>query len=112
MVVVAIGRRGFRARRVLFVKKKKKTDRTIRIEFCVENEIKCNTVRGNVNKGLCGESATSKTRVHQRYKRFQDGRGHVEDDERAHQRPMKKRGKSERTGGYERWPNGDRRNRR
>ena len=49
----------------------KEMDQRIRIKFCVKNEIKCNK-----------ESAMSKTRVYEWYKRFQDGREDVEDDER------------------------------
>ena len=56
-------------------------DQRICIEFCVKNEIKCNKVCKILTKAY-GESAISKTRVYEWYKRFQDGRKDVEDDER------------------------------
>ena len=51
------------------------------IKFCVKNEITCNKVCEMLTK-VYGESVISKTRVYEWYKRFQDGRGDVEDDER------------------------------
>ena len=56
-------------------------DQRICIKFGVKNEIKCNKVGEMLTKAY-GESAMSKTRVHEWYKRFQDGREDVEDDER------------------------------
>ena len=57
-------------------------DQGICIEFCVKNEIvKCNKVCKILTK-VYGESTMSKTRVYEWYKRFQDGRADVEDDER------------------------------
>ena len=58
-----------------------------------------------------GEFAMSKTRVYEWYKRFQDGREDVEDDERPG-RPSTSitGGKSERNG-YERSPNHNQRSR-
>ena len=56
-------------------------DQRICIKFCVKNEIKCNKVCEMITKAY-GESAMSKTRVYEWYKRFQDGREDVEDDER------------------------------
>ena len=56
-------------------------DQRICIKFCVKNEIKCNKVCEMLTKAY-GESAMSKTRVYEWYKRFQDGREDVEDDER------------------------------
>ena len=56
-------------------------DQRICIKFCVKNEIKCNKVCGMLTKAY-GESAMSKTRVYEWYKRFQDGREDVEDDKR------------------------------
>ena len=60
-------------------------DQRICIKFCVKNEIKGNKVCEMLTKAY-GESAMSKTRVYEWYKRFQDGREDVEDDER-HGRP-------------------------
>ena len=57
-------------------------DQRICIKFCVKNEIKCNKVWEMLTKAY-GESAMSKTRVYEWYKRFQDGREDVEDDERS-----------------------------
>ena len=51
------------------------------IKCCVKNEIKCNKVCEMLTKA-CAESAMSKTRVYEWYKRFQGGREDVEDDER------------------------------
>ena len=56
-------------------------DQRICIKFCVKNEIICNKVCEMLTKAY-GESAMSKTRVYERYKRFQDGHEDVEDDER------------------------------
>ena len=56
-------------------------DQRICIKFCVKNEIKCNKVCEMLTKAY-GESAMSKTRVYEWYKRFQDGREDVEDDGR------------------------------
>ena len=57
-------------------------DPRICIKFCVTYEIvKCNKVC-KMLKNAYGESAMSKTRVYEWYKRFQDGREDVEDDER------------------------------
>ena len=57
-------------------------DQRICIKFCVKNEIvKCNKVCKMLTKAY-DESAMSKTRVHEWYKRFQDGREDVKDDER------------------------------
>ena len=56
-------------------------DQRICIKFCVKNEIKCNKVCEMLTKAY-GESAMSKTRVYECYKRFQDGREDVEDDKR------------------------------
>ena len=53
----------------------------IRIKVCIKNEIKCNKVCEMLTKAY-GESDMSKTRVYEWYKRFQDGREDVEDDER------------------------------
>ncbi|XP_015380044.1 PREDICTED: putative uncharacterized protein FLJ37770 [Diuraphis noxia] len=50
------------------------------IKFCVKNEIKCNKVCELLQKAY-GESAMKKTSVYEWYKRFQDGRKDVEDDE-------------------------------
>lgn len=52
------------------------------IKFCVKNEIKCNKVCELLQKAY-GESAMKKTSVYEWYKRFQDGREDVEDDERS-----------------------------
>lgn len=52
----------------------------ISIKFCVKNEIKCHKVCEILLKAY-GESAMSKTRVYEWYKRFEDGREDVEDDE-------------------------------
>ena len=60
-------------------------ERRICIKFCVENEIKCYKVCKMLTKAY-GESAISKTRVYEWYKRFQDGREDVEDDERPGRR--------------------------
>ena len=51
------------------------------IKFCVKNEIKCNKVCEMLTTAY-DESAMSKTRVYEWYKRFQDGCEDVEDDER------------------------------
>ena len=56
-------------------------DQRIRIKFCEKNEIKCSKVCEILTEAP-GESAMSKTRVYEWYKRFQDGREDVEDDER------------------------------
>ena len=56
-------------------------DQRIRIKICVKNEIKYSKVCEMLTKAY-GESAMSKTRVYGWYKRFQDGREDVEDDER------------------------------
>ena len=56
-------------------------DQRICIKFCVKNEIKCNKVYEMLTKAY-GESAMSKIRVYEWYKRFQVGREEVEDDER------------------------------
>ena len=56
-------------------------DQRICIKFCVKNEIKCNEVCEMLITAY-GESAMSKTRAYKWYKRFQDGREDVEDDER------------------------------
>ena len=56
-------------------------DLGICIKFCVKNEIKCNKVCGILTKAY-GESAMSKTRVYEWYKRFQDGLEDVEYAER------------------------------
>ena len=64
-------------------------DQSICIKFCVKHEIKCNKVCEILTKAY-GESAMSKTRVYEWYKRFQDGREDVEDDDApAHQQLMK-----------------------
>ena len=55
--------------------------RIICIKFCVKNEIKYNKVCEMLTKAY-GASAMSKTRIYEWYKRFQAGRGDVEDDER------------------------------
>ena len=52
-------------------------DRRICIKFCVKNEIKCKKVREMLTKAY-GETAMSKTRVYEWYKRFQDGHEDVE----------------------------------
>lgn len=57
-------------------------DQRICIKFCVKNEIKCNKVCEMLQKAY-GESAMKKTSVYEWYKRFQDGREDVEDDERS-----------------------------
>lgn len=57
-------------------------DQRICIKFCVKNEIKCNKVCEMLTKAY-GESAMKKTSVYEWYKRFQDGRENVEDDERS-----------------------------
>ena len=51
----------------------KEMDQRICIKFCVKNEIKCNKVCEMLTKAY-GESAMSKTRVYEWYKRFQNGR--------------------------------------
>ena len=56
-------------------------DQRICIKFCVKNEIKCIKVYEMLTKAY-GESAMRKTRVYKWYKRFQDGREDVEDEER------------------------------
>ena len=56
-------------------------DERICTTFCVKNKIKCNKVCEMLTKAY-GESAMSKTRVYEWYKRFQDGREDVKDDER------------------------------
>ena len=56
-------------------------DQRICIKFCVKSEIKCNKVCEMLTKAY-GDSSMSKTRVYEWYKRFQDGREDVEDDER------------------------------
>lgn len=56
-------------------------DQRICIKFCVKNEIKCYKVCEMLTKAY-GESVMSKTRVYEWYKRFQDGREDVADDER------------------------------
>ena len=56
-------------------------DQRICIKFCVKNEMKCNKVCEMLTKAY-GESAMSKIRVYEWYKRFQDGREEVEDGER------------------------------
>ena len=57
-------------------------DQLICIKFCVKNEIKCNKVCEMLTKAY-NESAMSGTRVYESYKRFQDVREDVEDNERA-----------------------------
>ncbi|KAE9536204.1 hypothetical protein AGLY_007427 [Aphis glycines] len=52
------------------------------IKFCVKNEIKCNKVCEMLQKAY-GQSVMKKTSVYEWYKRFQDGREDVEDDERS-----------------------------
>ena len=64
-----------------FVAAATEMDQRICIKFCVKNEIKCNKVCKMLTKTY-GESAMSKTKVYEWYKRFQDGREDVEDDER------------------------------
>lgn len=54
------------------------------IKFCVKNEIKCKKVCEMLQKAY-GESAMKKTSIYEWYKRFQDGREGVEDDEPARQ---------------------------
>ena len=57
-------------------------DQRICIKFYVKNEIvKCNKVC-KISTKAYGESAMSKAIVYEWYKRFQDGREDVEDDER------------------------------
>ena len=56
-------------------------DQRICIKFCVKNEMKCNKVCEILTKAY-GESAISKTRAYEWYKRFKDGLEDVEDDER------------------------------
>jgi len=56
-------------------------DQRICIKFCYKNGIKCSNVVEMLNIAF-GESAMSKTRVYEWYKRFQEGREDVEDDER------------------------------
>ena len=56
-------------------------DQRICIKFCVKNKIKCKKVCKMLTKAY-GESAMSKTRVYEWYKRLQDGREDFEDDER------------------------------
>jgi len=52
------------------------------IKFCVKNKIKCNKVYELLQKAY-GESTMKKTSVYELYKRFQNGREDVEDDERS-----------------------------
>ena len=59
----------------------KEMDQRICIKISVKNEIKFNKVCEMLTKAY-GESAMSKTRVYEWYKRFQDGREDVEDNER------------------------------
>lgn len=56
-------------------------DQRICIKFCYKNGIKCSNVLEMLNIAF-GESTISKTRVYEWYKRFQEGREDVEDDER------------------------------
>lgn len=51
------------------------------IQFCVKNEIKCSEVCKMLTKAY-GESAMSKARIYEWYKRFKEGRENVKDDER------------------------------
>ena len=55
-------------------------DQRICIKFCVKNEINCNKVCEILSKAY-GESAMSKTRIYEWYKRFQHGRKEVEDND-------------------------------
>jgi len=58
-------------------------DQRICIKFCYKNGIKCSNVVEMLNIAF-GESAMSKTKVYEWYKRFQEGREDIEDDERSH----------------------------
>ena len=55
-------------------------DQRIRIKFRYKNGIKCSNVLKILNIAS-GESAMSKTRVYERYKRFPDGLENIDDDE-------------------------------
>ncbi|XP_076761881.1 protein GVQW3-like [Xylocopa sonorina] len=56
-------------------------EQRIYIKFCYKNGIKCSNVLEMLNIAL-DYSTISKTRVYEWYKRFQEGCGDVEDDER------------------------------
>ena len=56
-------------------------EQRICIKFCVKNEIKCSKALEMLNVAF-GESAMSKPRVYEWYKRFKEGREDVGDDER------------------------------
>jgi len=62
----------------LFVEK---MEQRICIKFCFKNGIKCSTVLEMLNVAF-GEFSMNKTSVYKWYKRFQEGREDVEDDER------------------------------
>lgn len=69
-----------------------KMEQRICIKFCFKNGIKCSTVLEMLNVAF-GEYSMNKTCVYKWYKRFQEGREDVEDDERIgrpsiYQQPM------------------------
>lgn len=57
-------------------------DQRICIKFWIKNEIECSRVYEILTK-IYGESAMNKTKVYEWYKRFQEGREGVEDNDRS-----------------------------